>query len=85
LVPSFLGFEARLVPGHVSGLGFGLGRGNGGGLGFGGDAGGNKNGEAFPAIEEKEQLAPVEEAVTGFGRGRSFSMGALWRLWNPAG
>jgi hypothetical protein len=42
-VPSFLGFEARLVPGHVGayrcpgdggGLGFGLGRGDGGGLGF---------------------------------------------------
>jgi pentatricopeptide repeat protein len=62
-VPSFLGFEARLVPGHVGGLGFGLGRGNGGGLGFGGDAGGNKRGEAFPAVEEKEQLAPVEKAA----------------------
>jgi hypothetical protein len=45
LVPRFLGFEAKLVPGHVGayrcpgdggGLGFGLGRGDGGGLGFGG-------------------------------------------------
>jgi hypothetical protein len=35
-VPRFLGCEARLVPGHVGGLGFGLGRGDGGGLGFGG-------------------------------------------------
>jgi hypothetical protein len=44
LVPRFLGFEAKLVPGHVGayrcpgdggGLGFGLGCGDGGGLGFG--------------------------------------------------
>jgi hypothetical protein len=42
LVPRFLGFEARLVPGHVSAyrcLGRGclddLGRGDGNGLGFG--------------------------------------------------
>jgi hypothetical protein len=35
LVQRFLGFEARLVPGHVGGLGFGLSKGDGGGLGFG--------------------------------------------------
>jgi hypothetical protein len=42
-VPRFLGFEARLIPGHVGAyrcLGWGclvdLGHGNGGGLGFGG-------------------------------------------------
>jgi hypothetical protein len=34
-VPRFLGFEVRLIPGHVGGLGFGLGCGDGGGLGFG--------------------------------------------------
>jgi thiol-disulfide isomerase/thioredoxin len=59
----FLGFEAKLVPGNVGGFGFGLGRGDGGGLGFGGDVGGNKRGEAFLAVEEKEQLAPVEKAT----------------------
>jgi hypothetical protein len=35
-VPRLLGFEVRLVPGYVGGLGFDLGRGYGGGLGFGG-------------------------------------------------
>jgi hypothetical protein len=33
------------------------------GLGFGGDAGGKKRGEAFLAVDEKEQLAPVEKAA----------------------
>jgi hypothetical protein len=37
LVPRFLGFEVRLVPGHVGGLGFDLVSGYGGDLGFGGE------------------------------------------------
>jgi hypothetical protein len=35
LVPRFLGFEVKLVPSHVGGLGFDLVRGYGGDLGFG--------------------------------------------------
>jgi hypothetical protein len=65
-VPRFLGFEAKLVPGHKGayrcpgdggGLGFGLGHGYGGGLGFSG----HDEGELPSKVSPEAPEAPLEE------------------------